>query len=142
MKLEIKKSEINHQQLAAQLLLPYTNGNATIEDTYTKLLHLQKVIELAQSELKEKMCDFARENKSYTTNGIEINFRAGTKRAVFEDNPIIDAAAARLESLQDISKSLARSGGKPVADIETGELIYPCYFKESPDTFSVTFKAK
>ena len=77
--------------------------------------------------------------QSLTIHGLVIKNKTGASRATYPNNPLIEDAAKRLSALQDIAKTLQKSGIKEVADTETGELIYPAVSMPAKDTIEVKF---
>jgi len=133
---------IDHQHEANRLLLPYTEGWVSPPEMYAKIRHLMKVLEIAEATMKDAVTDHMASNygkESLTIHGLTIKTKAGSSRATYPNNPLIEQASAKLKSLQDIAKTLQKSGIKEVADTETGELIYPAVSMPSKDTIEVKF---
>lgn len=133
---------IDHQHEANRLLLPYTEGWVSPPEMYAKIRHLMKVLEIAEASVKDTVADHMAANygkQSLTIHGLVIKAKTGANRATYPNNPLIEEAAKRLSALQDIAKTLQKSGIKEVADTETGELIYPAVSMPSKDTIEVKF---
>lgn len=145
-KLDLKKvniqldvAKINHQEMADQLLSSYTDGWCTIEDIYAKITHLQKVLEIAESTIKDKMIESVQSNKSIDSLGINFTFKNGSKIAKFDNVPYIQDLERKLKNAKEISKSLANTGQKEMADTDTGEIINACYFEYQKDSITKKF---
>jgi len=133
---------IDHQHEANRLLLPYTEGWVSPPEMYAKIRHLMKVLEIAEASIKDTVTDHMATNyskQSLTIHGLVIKNKTGASRATYPNNPLIEDAEKRLNSLKDIAKTLQKSGIKDVADTETGELIYPAVSMPAKDTIEVKF---
>lgn len=133
---------IDHQHEANRLLLPYTEGWVSPPEMYAKIRHLIKILEIAEASIKDTVADHMATNygkQSLTIHGLVIKAKTGANRATYPNNPLIEDAEKRLKALQEIAKTLQKSGIKEVADTDTGDLIYPAVSIPSKDTIEVKF---
>lgn len=133
---------IDHQHEANRLLLPYTEGWVSTPEMYAKIRHLIKILEIAEASIKDTVADHMATNygkQSLTIHGLVIKAKTGANRATYPNNPLIEDAEKRLKALQEIAKTLQKSGIKEVADTDTGDLIYPAVSIPSKDTIEVKF---
>ena len=82
-------------------------------EMYAKIRHLMKVLEIAESSIKDTVADHTATNyskQSLTIHGLVIKNKTGASRATYPNNPLIEDAAKRLSALQDIAKTLQKSG--------------------------------
>ena len=108
-----------------------------------KIAHLKKVLELAEISIKDTAVDYLAVNgKIVEKNGLKISLRGGANKADFSDVAYVSDLEVKLKSAKEISKQLAKSGLKEVADAETGEIITACKFAPQKDTYMVEFKNK
>lgn len=133
-------TRIDHQKEANQLIAPYTEGWCTVTDMLIKIKHLQKVLELAELSIKDAAVDYLATNgKIIEKNGLKMSFRGGSAKADFSNVSYVNDLQNKLKSAKEVSKSLAKSGQKEVADTATGEIIEACTFVHDKDTLTIQF---
>lgn len=138
--IDLDVTRIDHHAEANKLLLPYTEGWCTVTDMLAKIKHLQKVLELAEISIKDAAVDYLATNgKIIEKNGLKMSFRGGSAKADFTNVSYVNDLQNKLKAAKEISKQLAKSGQKEVADTATGEIIEACTFVHEKDTLTIQY---
>lgn len=78
--------------------------------------------------------------KGETYMGNEFKVSEGRANYKYDNSPHIVSLQNKLKAAQELAKTLAKGNMQPVADTETGELIYPASVEYSKQSISITFK--
>lgn len=138
--IDIDISSINHINEADKLLAAYTNGWISPLDAIVKLEHIKKIVDIAVEKVKDDSVDYISRTygkKTVNISGLEITYKSGRILHSYENNPIILDLENKIKEKKDIAKKLNKI---PVADTETGELIYPSIKNYTKDTLQIKFK--
>lgn len=140
MQLEIIDKKVNHQEEANKLLQQYNDGYIEDYKLFAQIKHMQKILEIAEQTLRDKVVDtLAKNGKELSNNGVCLKYKQGSARAKFDNVVYISDLEAKLKKAKELSKSVAKSGVKEVVDTDTGEVIQACYFEYDKDSLSVSF---
>lgn len=78
--------------------------------------------------------------KGETYMGNEFKVSEGRANYKYDNSPHIVTLQNKLKAAQELAKTLAKGNMQPVADTETGELIYPAIDGGGKASISITFK--
>lgn len=134
--------KINHENIALSLLNPMYDGWCSGLDMLAKIAHLKKIIEIAETKAKDiaitEISKYGRDG--YINSGISITKKNGRRSYVYDSQIILDAEE-RVQTLKNIAKSISKSN-IPVADTDTGELIFPAKIEYTKDSLIIKYENK
>lgn len=128
-------------QWSANLIEAVESGFIDPFEAHMRLKAIMKACEAALEATMPLAIEAAgKYAKGETYLGNEFKVSEGRANYKYDNSPHIVTLQNKLKAAQELAKTLAKGNMQPVADTETGELIYPAIDGGSKPSISITFK--
>lgn len=137
----VTPNKANINEWAVNLIEAVESGFIDPFEAHMRLKAIMKACEAALDATMPLAIEAAgKYAKGETYMGNEFKVSEGRANYKYDNSPHIVSLQNKLKAAQELAKTLAKGNMQPVADTETGELVYPAIDGGGKASISITFK--